>query len=207
MMLLLILMMAMLMTMVTMLVFSGEPRVLPFARLRVGRGSSLEGEDALGCLTSESLHLVQGWFDFPQMADENNCCDFQKQVHLIIDELARALEDDTSQNDNNNVRSFYHRYNQQNNIIQGVSPLPVLKGDACVGERLKEDDYLVWVDADAVFIDHKATLEEVVLKGKEREVIIGEDMHVGNLVNCGIILIKMSLWSLQLWRQVFQCRR
>ena len=68
MMLLLILMMAMLMTMVTMLVFSGEPRVLPFARLRVGRGSSLEGEDALGCLTSESLHLVQGQFDFPQMA-------------------------------------------------------------------------------------------------------------------------------------------
>ena len=60
-------MLTMLMTMVTMLVFSGEPRVLPFARLRVGRGSSLEGEDALGCLTSESLHLVQGWFDFPQM--------------------------------------------------------------------------------------------------------------------------------------------
>ena len=197
-------MMAMLMTMVTMLVFSGEPRVLPFARLRVGRGSSLKGEDALGCLTSESLQLVQGQFDFPQIADDG---DFQKQVHLIIDELARALEDDTSQNKNDNVRYFYHRYNQQNNIIQGVSPLPVLKGGACVGEQLKEDDYLVWVDADAVFIDHKATLEEVVLKGKEREVIIGEDMHVGNLVNCGIILIKMSPWSLQLWRQVFQCRR
>ena len=83
----------------------------------------------------------------------------------------------------------------------------MLKGDTCVGEKLNEDDFLVWVDADAVFVDHEATLEEVVLEGKEREVIIGEDMHVGNLINCGIILIKVSLWSLQLWRKVFRCRR
>ena len=92
-------------------------------------------------------------------------------------------------------------------LWQGMNPLPVLNGDTCVGEKLNEDDYLVWVDADAVFIEHEATLEEVVLEGKEREVIIGKDMHVGNLINCGIILIKVSHWSLQLWRQVFQCRR
>ena len=83
----------------------------------------------------------------------------------------------------------------------------MLNGDTCVGEHLHEDDYLVWVDADAVFVDHEATLEEVVREGKERDVIIGEDMHVGNLINCGIILIKVSLWSLQLWRKVFRCRR
>jgi len=120
-----------------------------------------------------------------------NHCTWYK-VHIIIDELARALDDieDTIQIDNN-----------------GVNPLPVLNGDTCVGEKLNEDDYLVWVDADAVFVDHEATLEKVVLEGKEREVIIGEDMHVGNLINCGIIVIKVSHWSLQLWRQVFQCRR
>ena len=68
----------------------------------------------------------------------------------------------------------------------------MLKGDTCVGQQLNEDDYLVWVDADAVFIDHEGTLEEVVREGKERDVIIGEDMHVGNLINCGIILVKVT---------------
>ena len=92
-------------------------------------------------------------------------------------------------------------------IYQGKSPLPLLRGDSCVGGQLKEGDYLVWVDADAVFVDHQATLEEVVLEGKDKDLIIGEDMHVGNLVNCGIILVKVSQWSLQLWRQVFRCRR
>merc|ERR1719153_2108760 len=50
-------------------------------------------------------------------------------------------------------------------------------------------------------------LEDIVMKAENKDLIIGEDMHVGNLVNCGVIFIKISTWSLKLWEQVFACRK
>ena len=115
---------------------------------------------------------------------------------MILDELQRTLESEL----------------EQDGSCQGggsgkKEPLPVLDGSTSGGRLLKKDDYLVWMDADAVFVNHEQKLEDIVIKAQFRDLIIGEDMHVGNLVNCGVILVKMSRWSLGLWSEVFRCRK
>ena len=114
------------------------------------------------------------------------------KVHIFLDELQRALGGGMPRTDSQKPDK---------------SPLPALDGSAAVGRPLRENDYLVWVDADAVFVDHAKRLEEIVEEAEEKELVIGEDMHLGNLVNCGVILIKVTPWSLLLWRQVFLCRK
>ncbi|CAD7956380.1 unnamed protein product [Amoebophrya sp. A25] len=79
------------------------------------------------------------------------------------------------------------------------------------GQSLDEDqdgdeqviEYLVWIDADAVIVNMEQTFEAVAEMGRYKDLIIAEDMHCGNLVNCGIILIRKSAWSRELWRGVW----
>merc|ERR1712059_15956 len=67
-----------------------------------------------------------------------------------------------------------------------------------------EDEYLVWLDADAEVIAPEKKLEHIVAFGNGKDLIIGEDMHLGNLVNCGVIFIKKSQWSYDMWKQVWE---
>jgi len=127
------------------------------------------------------------------------------KVHMFLDELKRALADFLVENEeeNRNVQSKHIHETMKTT----KKPLPLLNGSTSGGEVLKEGDYLVWMDADAVFIDHDKKLEDIVMRAEYKDLIIGEDMHVGNLVNCGVILIKVSTWSLKLWEKVFACRK
>ena len=117
------------------------------------------------------------------------------KVHIFVDELRRALGKNPGEENHREIRTTSKK------------ALPNLDGSSSGGEALSEGDYLVWMDADAVFVDHDQKLEDIARKGEQRDLIIGEDMHVGNLVNCGVIFIKMTEWSLNLWEQVFQCRK
>jgi len=127
------------------------------------------------------------------------------KVHMFLDELKRALGGFSEENleENENVLS------KNNDDAKKTTKKSLTKpnGSTSGGEALTEGDYLVWMDADAVFIDHDKKLETIVMDAEYRDLIIGEDMHVGNLVNCGVILIKISSWSLKLWEQVFACRK
>eukprot|EP00092_Neocalanus_flemingeri_P024384 GFUD01026440.1.p1 GENE.GFUD01026440.1~~GFUD01026440.1.p1 ORF type:complete len:355 (+),score=99.13 GFUD01026440.1:51-1115(+) len=120
------------------------------------------------------------------------------KVHMVVEEMRRALGRD---------RNMMSAVEKEETVAKTKKPLPTLNSSSSRGEALKEDDFLVWMDADAVFVDHNRKLEEIVMKGEQRELIIGEDMHLGNLVNCGVIFIKISEWSLNLWEQVFECRK
>jgi hypothetical protein len=121
------------------------------------------------------------------------------KVHIFLAELRRALGRTGPEDGLASPRV--------DPSMEGQAPLPALDGSAAGGDALRPGDYLVWMDADAVFVEHERKLEEVVAKAEDRDLVIGEDMHVGNLVNCGVILIRVSLWSLQLWEAVFRCRR
>ncbi|CAD7922587.1 unnamed protein product [Amoebophrya sp. A120] len=74
-------------------------------------------------------------------------------------------------------------------------------------EQDQEYEYLVWLDADAVVVDFQKSLEKIVQNADHKDLIIAEDMHSGNLVNCGVILIKNSDWSRNLWDRVWKLQR
>eukprot|EP00392_Amoebophrya_sp_AT5.2_P014558 g14718.t1 len=74
-------------------------------------------------------------------------------------------------------------------------------------QRRGEQRYLVWLDADAAVVDFPSTLEKIVTEANFRDLIIAEDMHTGNLVNCGVIFIKSSLFSRTLWESVWNLKR
>jgi len=53
--------------------------------------------------------------------------------------------------------------------------------------------YLMWIDADAIIVDHSKPLHAVVAQAAERDLIIAEDMNVGCLLNSGIYLLGAHL--------------
>lgn len=56
--------------------------------------------------------------------------------------------------------------------------------------------YLVWIDADAVIVEHEKTLINLVEQvGAGRELVIGEDMHTGCLINAGVFALRVCAWS------------
>ena len=66
--------------------------------------------------------------------------------------------------------------------------------------------YLVWVDADAIFLNSTSiTLEHIVQKSMGRDLIIAEDQTY--FLNAGVIILKASEWSVQLLEQVWEQRR
>lgn len=66
-------------------------------------------------------------------------------------------------------------------------------------------DYLMWIDADAIIVDHSKPLHAVVAQAAERDLIIAEDMNVGCLLNSGIFLVRTSEWSVGFLDDVWQC--
>jgi hypothetical protein len=65
--------------------------------------------------------------------------------------------------------------------------------------------YLMWIDADAIIVDHSKPLHTVVAQAAERDLIIAEDMNVGCLLNSGIFLVRTSEWSVGFLDDVWQC--
>lgn len=75
--------------------------------------------------------------------------------------------------------------------------------DLLNGGDLVVFDYLLWIDADAVFINHAIRIETIIDRSKGRDLIVAEDMNPCCLLNAGVILIKNSQWSRDLWTDVW----
>jgi hypothetical protein len=67
--------------------------------------------------------------------------------------------------------------------------------------------WLVWIDADAVVIDHAKTLQELLSRAAGRELCIGEDASTCCLINTGVLAVRVCDWSTELWNEVWDQRR
>lgn len=102
------------------------------------------------------------------------------KVKLIIDILTAKLSDTSLSNTGTDATS----------------------GDDCVE---KGCEYLFWIDSDAIFVDHSKSAESFVERGRGKDLIMAEDMSPCCLLNAGVMLIKVSTWSLNLWTDVWTC--
>ena len=68
--------------------------------------------------------------------------------------------------------------------------------------HLKLDfDYIVWIDADAMVLDHSILLDHFVELAEGADFIIGEDMADTDLLNTGLMLFRRSPWCHDLLRR------
>ena len=89
---------------------------------------------------------------------------------------------------------------------------------ACDGSDDAATSYLLWIDADAVVVNHARTVEDLLALadngsggdggGSARhapwELLIGEDLNSQCLVNAGVMLVRSrSAWSCALWADVW----
>lgn len=74
-------------------------------------------------------------------------------------------------------------------------------------ESCRDEDsvahYILWVDADAVVINMEKPLDEFVVLGEGRELIIGEDMSSCSLINAGLFLVRACEFSKGLFRELW----
>ena len=59
----------------------------------------------------------------------------------------------------------------------------------------KDVEYIVWIDADAVVINAAIRLEDIVIRGEYKDLIIAEDMTPACSINTGVVLIRINEWS------------
>lgn len=64
--------------------------------------------------------------------------------------------------------------------------------------ELGDDDYIAWVDADAVIVDHNITFESFVSTSCAADLILGEDLADADWVNTGVMLIRCTAWCREL---------
>jgi hypothetical protein len=67
-----------------------------------------------------------------------------------------------------------------------------------------EYTHLMWIDADAVIVDHSKRVEELIaLGGRSTELTVAEDMTPCCLLNAGVLIIRSSAWSRALWSELW----
>ena len=75
-----------------------------------------------------------------------------------------------------------------------------------IDEEKGKDDcmyYIMWIDADAIFINPSISLNHIVNKAGGRELIIGEDHTPACLLNSGVFLLKVCEWCHDLVKEVW----
>lgn len=73
--------------------------------------------------------------------------------------------------------------------------------------RTKCIQYVMWIDADAVVVNFSAHLNEIICLGKERDLIIAEDLNPACLINAGVFLLRVTEWSRNLLDKIWNtCR-
>ena len=64
--------------------------------------------------------------------------------------------------------------------------------------------HLMWIDADAVVVDHSNRVEELIaLGGRSAQLVVAEDMTPCCLLNAGVLIIRNSAWSRALWSELW----
>lgn len=71
----------------------------------------------------------------------------------------------------------------------------------------KQVKWLMWIDADAIFINHDQRVEDIIAMGSGRELILGEDSSKCCLLNTGVLLIRLSDWARDLFNLVWEQRK
>ncbi len=67
-----------------------------------------------------------------------------------------------------------------------------------------EYTHLMWIDADAVVVDHSKRVEQLIaLGGRTTQLTIAEDMTPCCLLNAGVLIIRNSAWSRALWSELW----
>ena len=65
----------------------------------------------------------------------------------------------------------------------------------------------MWIDSDAIFINHEYKIEEFIARAGGRELIIAEDSSKCCLINAGVILVRICEWSKNLWKDVWAMKK
>lgn len=73
------------------------------------------------------------------------------------------------------------------------------------GRGRKTYDWLAWIDADAAVVDRGRSLDFVLRRALAagQELLLGEDLSRACFANCGVMLIRVSLWNALLWEEVW----
>ena len=66
-----------------------------------------------------------------------------------------------------------------------------------------EFSHIVWIDADAVVVDHSLPIDSFIDQAGDRDLILAENMNLGFLINAGVLIVKNSVWSRGLWEEVW----
>lgn len=74
-------------------------------------------------------------------------------------------------------------------------------------ENLHTVDYVVWVDIDAVFVNHEKRIEDVINLAPERDIIYFDDIASKKSLNSGVLIVKSNAaGSFMLWKWWEACR-
>jgi hypothetical protein len=71
--------------------------------------------------------------------------------------------------------------------------------------RSKNIRYVMWIDADAIAVDHSISLGSIIDQAEGRDLIIAEDMNTGCLVNAGVFMLRTTHWSRNFLDEVWAC--
>ena len=63
--------------------------------------------------------------------------------------------------------------------------------------RTRHVQYIMWVDADAIIVDHSIALKDIIQQARGRDLIIAEDMNPCCLINAGVFMLRTTHWSRQ----------
>lgn len=66
--------------------------------------------------------------------------------------------------------------------------------------------WICWIDADAVVVRGERRMEECIVRGKGRPLIVAEDQHTHCPLNAGVLCIRVCEWSLRLWEEVWETK-
>ena len=79
----------------------------------------------------------------------------------------------------------------------------LLRGDGQPCGCAADTTHLLWVDADAVVLNHAISLDDLWAGVPSTvELLIGEDVTPTCLVNAGVLCVHVSEWSLRFWHDV-----
>lgn len=78
--------------------------------------------------------------------------------------------------------------------------------DVAQGWDITDVEWLVWIDADAIVLNHSKKLEDFTsMAGPESNFVIGEDMSCASSINTGVMFVRRCKWCLSLLEKVWNC--
>ena len=68
-----------------------------------------------------------------------------------------------------------------------------------------ECSHFMWLDADALVVNHSITVKSIIEIADDKELILAENMNSGFLINAGVLIVKNSPWIRELFEEVWSC--